>query len=98
MAALSMKYCIGTAPDGATGIGGCEQKLNHRSNGQVVEVIAYEGCLLDAHTQLLLKRLESCWFVLDAHKAMADPKLPSTHFCRSSLATTEKGNVKPCLL
>ncbi len=58
MAALAAEHSIGTAADGPTGVGGCEQQTNHRPNGQIVEVISHEGRLLGAHPQLVLKGRE----------------------------------------
>ena len=98
MTTLPVKHGIGTAPDGATGIGGGKQQSDHWSNGQIVEVIAHKGCLLGAHPQLVLQAREGSWLVFDSHKAMVDPQLPGTHLCRSSLTTTEKGNFKSRLL
>ena len=98
MAALAADHSIGSATNGPTGIGGCEQQPDHRPNGQIVEVISYKGRLLGAHPQLVLKGHEGGGLVLDSHKAMADAQLPCPHLRRSSLTTTEKGDVKPRLL
>ena len=98
VAASAAEHRIGTAPDGPAGIGGCEQQSDNRPNGQIVEVIANKGRLLGTYPQFFLKGSEGGWFVLDAHKAMVNAQLPCPHLCSSSLATTEKGNVKPRLL
>ena len=98
MAALAAEHRIGSATNGPTCIGGCEQQPDHRSNGQIVEVITNKGRLLGAHPQLVLKGREGGGLVLDSHKAMADAQLPCPHLRRSSLTTTEKGDVKPRLL
>ena len=98
MAALTAEHRSGTAPDGPTGVGGCEQKCHNRPDGQIVEVIAHKGRLRGANSQFVLKGREGRRLVLDADKAMADAQLPGTHLCRSSLATTEEGDMKPRLL
>jgi hypothetical protein len=98
MATFAAEHCISTAPDGATGIGGCEQESHHRPHGQVVEVIPNERCLRCAHPKLVLQGRESSWFVFDADKAMADAQLSGSHLCRSPLPATEKGDVQASLL
>ena len=98
MATAPAKHSIGSAADGLTGVGGGEQQTNHRPNGQIVEVVSHEGGLLDAHPHLVLKGREGGRLVFDAHEAMVDAQLPCPHLRRSSLATTEKGDVKPRLL
>jgi len=98
MAAMAAEHRIGTAPDGSTGVGGCEQQSDHWPNGQIVEVIAHKGRLLGAHTQLVLQGREGSGLVLNADKAMADAQLPGPYFRRSSLATTQESDLKPRLL
>ena len=98
MATTPAKHSIGIAADGLTGVGGGEQKTNHRPNGQIVEVVSHEGGLLDAHTHVVLKAREGGRLVFDAHEAMVDAQLPCTHLRRSSLATAEEGDVNPRLL
>ena len=98
MATPAMEHRIGTTADGPTGVGGREQQADHRTNRQIVEVISDEGSLLNAHPQLLLQGGEGGRLVFDADQAMADAELPGPHLRCSSLATTEKGDLKPRLL
>ena len=98
MATVPAKHSIGSATDGSTGISGRKQQSDHRSNGQIVEIVSQEGGLLDAHPHVVLKSREGGRFVFDANEAMVDAQLPCSHLRRSSLATAKESDVNPSLL
>ena len=98
MATVPVKHSIGSEPDGLAGVGGGEQQTNHRSNGQIVEVVSHERGLLEAHPHVVLKGREGGRLVFDAHEAMVDAQLPCPHLRRSSLATAEESDINSRLL
>ena len=98
MATVPVKHSIGSEPDGLAGVGGGEQQTNHRSNGQIVEVVSHERGLLEGNPHVVLKGREGGRLVFDAHEAMVDAQLPCPHLRRSTLATAEEGDVNPRLL
>ena len=97
MAASALQHRIGASADGPTGIGRCEQQSDCRPYRQIIEIISYKGRLCIAHPQLVLPGVESDWLVLDSNDAVDDAQLPSASLRSTSLATTQKGDVKPFL-
>ena len=98
MAAAAREHQICPPAHRSAGIGRCQQQPHHRSDGQIIQVVADKQSLRDADPDLLLEGLQGSGFVLDADQTVIDTQLAGPYLRGAATATAEKGDLHSRLL